>query len=52
MFWICIEFGCNLRYTILPVTEIVKEFARIRPTIIPFVPRLLNKLYPVIKAIY
>ena len=52
MFWLCILSGSNLRYTILPVTEIVKEFARIRPTIIPFVPRLLNKLYPVIKAIY
>ncbi len=39
--------GGNIRFSRLPTTEIVKELARTKPTFIPMVPRLLNKIYPV-----
>ena len=50
--WCCIHFGTNIRYSKHPPTEILKDLGAIKPTTIPIVPRLLNKLYPVMKQIY
>lgn len=50
--WCCIHFGSNIQYSKFPPTEILKDLATIKPTTIPIVPRLLNKLYPVMKGIY
>ena len=50
--WVCIYKGANIHYTKYPITEIFKDFAEIRPTTIPMVPRLLNKFYPVFKGLY
>ena len=44
--------GANIHYSRVPPTELVKEFARIKPTVIPFVPRLMNRFYPVLKNLY
>ena len=52
MIWDCIFFGANIQYTRLPVTELVKEFARIKPTSVPLVPRLMNRFYPILKGLY
>lgn len=37
--------GANVRYYSGVVQDLVKDMARIRPTIIPFVPRLLNRYF-------
>lgn len=50
--WTCVFFGANVRYARHPITEILKDFAICKPTSIPIVPRLLNKFYPVLKALY
>lgn len=47
MFW-----GINIRYARHPIAEILKDFAICRPTTIPIVPRLLNKFYPILKALH
>lgn len=50
--WFIIFYGANIRYAKHPITEILKDFAAIRPTIVPIVPRLLNKFYPILKGLY
>lgn len=50
--WTVIHFGAQIKYSHFPIAEITKDFARAKPTSIPMVPRLLNKLYPACKAIY
>lgn len=50
--WCCVYFGANIQYSKHPPSEIVKDLAVIKPTTIPIVPRLLNKLYPIAKQIY
>ena len=50
--WIIINTGGNIKYAKFAVTEIVKDLMTIKPTVIPLVPRLLNKFYPVCKGIY
>jgi hypothetical protein len=52
MSWQILNMGANIKYAQFPIAEIVKDFARAKPTTIPMVPRLLNKLYPVCKGIY
>ena len=52
MMWCVIQKGANAKYAKHPTPEIVKDLAAIKPTVIPIVPRLLNKLYPVMKGIY
>lgn len=49
--WIVLHFGGNVRYSQFPITEIPKDFARAKPTVMPMVPRLLNKFYPLCKGI-
>ena len=51
MIWDCIYSGANINYSKHPVTEITKDFAAIKPTIVPMVPRLLNKFYPPMKQL-
>lgn len=48
----CIFFGANIRYAPHPITEIFKNFVICKPTVIPIVPRLLNKFYPILKGLY
>ena len=43
--------GTNIRYAKYPVTEITKDLAEIRPTVLPLVPRLLNRFYPLLKGL-
>ena len=43
--------GANIRYAKYPVTEITKDLAEIRPTVLPLVPRLLNRFYPLLKGL-
>ena len=50
--WHVINTGGNIRYAKFPVTEIVKDLMTIKPTVLPLVPRLLNKFYPVCKGLY
>ncbi len=50
--WLSIFCGTNIRYAKHPIIEILKDFSAIKPTIIPIVPRLLNKFYPVLKGLY
>jgi hypothetical protein len=45
-------FGGNIRYSQHPITEVTKDLARVKPTTLPMVPRLLNKFYPICKGIY
>jgi long-chain acyl-CoA synthetase len=52
MIWLCIFSGTNIRYTVHPISEIARDLANIRPTVMPIVPRLLNKLYPLLKGLY
>ena len=49
---LCIHRGVNICYARHPVTQIFKDFAEIRPSVLPIVPRLLNKFYPVFKGLY
>lgn len=44
-------FGANIRYAKYPVAEIMKDFATIKPTVVPMVPRLLNRFYPLLKGV-
>ena len=50
--WKLVQVGANIRYAKHPITEIVKDLMTIKPTVIPLVPRLLNKFYPICKGIY
>lgn len=49
--WSCIFYGADIQYAKHPIAEIVKDFAIIKPTTMPIVPRLLNKFYPILKAL-
>ena len=50
--WCVIQAGANACYAKFPTPEIMKDLAAIKPTFMPIVPRLLNKFYPAMKAIY
>jgi long-chain acyl-CoA synthetase len=47
----CVFYGANIRYAKHPITELTKDLAIVRPTLLPLVPRLLNKFYPMMKAL-
>lgn len=50
--WRVLFNGANIIYGKYPITEIVKNLAYAKPTVLPMVPRLLNKLYPICKQLY
>lgn len=52
MTWLCIYKGSNIKYAQFPPTEILKDLQSIKPTVLPIVPRLINRLYPPMKAIF
>jgi len=41
--------GAHARFYSGAITELLKDLARVRPTIIPIVPRLLNMFYAMLK---
>mgnify|MGYP000856718028 FL=1 len=49
-FWV-IGAGANVRFYSGNAQDLVKDMARVKPTIIPFVPRLLNKFYSMLKPL-
>lgn len=42
--------GAHIRYYSGAVTELVKDLARVRPTVMPIVPRLLNMFYSMLRS--
>ena len=46
-----IYYGCQIQYAVYGAQNILKDLELFRPTVIPIVPRLLNKLYPVMRKI-
>lgn len=50
--WYVLYVGAQIKYSQFPVAEIVKDFMKIKPTILVMVPRLLNKFYPICKQIF
>ena len=50
--WMCIFYGCNIQYCEYGASQILKDLEAFKPTVIPIVPRILNKLYPTMKKIY
>lgn len=43
------SLGAHVRFFSGSMTEIVKDLARVRPTILPIVPRLLNMFYAMLR---
>lgn len=52
MTWLVLANGANMHYAKLQVIEIMKDIGRIRPTVLPIVPRLMNRFYPILRGIY